>query len=157
MQTEENEEKRGNDLEPISEVLKNLPPKDTGRALSDEPGEGEQVTCPLCCDAHIVHPLREDGTVDYSNVVPCKCVREQIERERARNLLRYCELPVGTAHMTFENFKVTPELQEAYDLAIQLAEGGEVTWLALMAGTNSGKTHLASAICRRWLERGIPA
>lgn len=59
--------------------------------------------------------------------------------------------------MTFENFKVTPELQEAYDLALQLAEGGDVTWLTLMAGTMRGKTHLAIAISRRWLESGKPA
>ena len=51
------------------------------------------------------------------------------------------ELPVGTEQMTFENFKVTPELQRAYDLALQMAEGsGEVTWLTLMAGTGRGKT-----------------
>ena len=143
-------------MQHISEGLKSLQPKDTGRALSDEPGEGE-VTCLICRDFHFVHPLGENGKVDYSTVVPCECVREQLERERVRNLLRYCELPIGTEHMTFENFKVTTALQEAYDLALQLAEGGEVTWLTLMAGTKRGKTHLAIAICRRWLERGMPA
>ncbi|MBA7681752.1 Primosomal protein DnaI [subsurface metagenome] len=59
--------------------------------------------------------------------------------------------------MTFENFKVCPELQEAYDLALQLAEGGDVTWLTMMSGTMRGKTHLAIAICRRWLESEKPA
>ena len=147
-----------NNLEHISKAIKSLRPKDTCRALSDELGEGEQYGCSLCRDAHFVHPLREDGEPDYANVVPCQCMREQIERERARNLMRYCELPVGTTHMTFKNFKVTPELQEAYDLALQLAEESvEVTWLTLMAGTKRGKTHLAIAICRRWLERGMPA
>jgi len=138
-------------------VIKNLRPKDTGRALSDEPSRGEQFTCLICRDAHFVHPLKEDGKVDHSAIVPCQCVKEQIERERIQRLLRYCELPVGTTHMTFENFKVTPELQEAYDLALQLAEGGDVTWLTLMAGTMRGKTHLAIAISRRWLESGKPA
>jgi len=80
-----------------------------------------------------------------------------MKRERVQNLLRYCELPAGTADMTFENFKVTPELQEAFDLALQLADGGGVTWLTLMSGTNRGKTHLAIAICRRWLKSGKPA
>lgn len=80
-----------------------------------------------------------------------------MERERARNLLRYCELPAATAHMTFENFKVTPDLQEAYALALQLAEGGDVTWLTLLSGADRGKTHLLIAICRRRLERGMPA
>ena len=138
-------------------MLKNLRTKDTGRALSDEPGEAEQYTCLICRDAHFVHPLKEDGNPDYSTVVPCKCVRAQLERERMQSLLRYCELPAGTAHMTFENFTVHPGSQEAYDLALQLAEGGEVTWLTLMAGTKRGKTHLAIAICRRWLQKGNPA
>jgi len=135
--------------------MKSLRPKDTGKALSDELGEGEQYSCPLCRDAHFVHPLREDGKPDYATVVSCQCVREQIERERRQNLLRYCELPVGTVHMTFESFKVSPKLQEAYDLAVQIAEdGGEITWLTLISGADRGKTHLAIAICRRWLQRG---
>jgi len=126
--------------------------------LSDEAGEGEQYTCRICRDAHFVHPLKGDGKPDYSTVVPCKCVREQIERERMQRLLRYYELPTGTAHMTFENFKVSPKLQEAYDLAVQVAEDtGKVTWLTLMSGADRGKTHLAVAICRRWLHRGKPA
>lgn len=144
-------------MEHVSEAIKNLRLKGTGRALSDEPGEVEQFACPICCDAHVVHPVGEDGKVDYSSVVPCECVREQMKRERAQILLRYCELPAGTEHMTFENFKVAPQLQQAYDLALQQAEGGEVTWLTLMAGTNRGKTHLAIAICRHWLASGRPA
>ena len=126
--------------------------------MSDEAGEGEQYTCPLCRDAHFVHPLKEDGEPDYSTVVPCKCVREQVDRERMQSLLRYCELLPGTTHMTFENFTVSSQLQEAYDLAVQVAEeSGDTTWLTLVAGTDRGKTHLAVAICRRWLQRGKPA
>jgi len=155
MENENNERKPG--MRHISEVIRNLRLKDTGRALSDELGEGEQFTCLVCRDAHFVHPLKEDGRCDYSAIVPCRCAREQMEKERIQRLLRYCELPAGTAHMTFENFKVRPELKEAYDLALQLAEGGDVTWLTLMSGTNRGKTHLAIAICRRWLESGKPA
>ena len=153
----ENEKGKPPGMQHISEVLKNLQPKDTDRALSDEPGEGEQFTCHICRDAGFVHPVGENGKCDYSQVIPCRCVRNEIERKRVQNLLRYCELPVGTEHMAFENFKIRPELQEAYDLALQLAEGGDVTWLTLMAGTKRGKTHLAIAICRRWLKRGIPA
>lgn len=145
-------------MEHISYLIKNLRQKGTGRALSDDPGEGEQFTCPLCRDAHFVHPVGEDGKVDYTTVVSCDCVRDKIAKERVQSLLRYCELPVGTGQMAFENFKVTPELQEAYDLALKLAEGSdEVTWLTLLAGAGRGKTHLAIAICRRWLQKGKPA
>jgi len=135
--------------------MKNLQTKNMSRALSDESSE-ELFTCPICHDAHIVHPVH-DGKIDYTTVIPCECVREQMQKERAQNLLRYCELPAETTHMTFENFKVTPKLQEAYDLARLLAEGNEVTWLTLMSKVSRGKTHLAIAICRRWLASGRPA
>lgn len=145
-------------MEHIGEVLRNIRPKSSGKALSDEPAPGEQFTCALCHDAGIVYPRREDGKPDYSKVVPCQCMREQIERECREQLLVYCELPAATAHMTFENFKVSPQLQEAYDLAVQMAEEtGENTWLTLLSGVDRGKTHLLIAICRRWLQKGKPA
>jgi len=138
-------------------VIGRLQPIDSGRALSDEPAEGGEFTCPLCRDGHFVHPLREDGRPDNSRVVPCQCESERLESERVKTLLRYCELPPGTAAMTFENFQVNPGLEEAYKLALELAEEGEISWLTLNSGTDRGKTHLAIAICRRWLERGKPA
>lgn len=134
-------------MEHIGETIRSLRLKDTGKALSDEPDEREQYTCPICQDAHFVHPLKEDGKPDYSTVVPCKCVREQMERERMQNLLRYCELPAGTAHMTFEKFKTSPQLQEAYDLAVQVANGvGEISWLTLTAGADRGKCVAADTL-----------
>ena len=130
--------------------------KGTGKALSDEPpAYGEEYKCPLCRDAHFIHPLMEGGKPDYTTVVSCECIREQMERERRQNLLKYCELPVGTAHMNLASFKVSSKLKEAYDLALKLAEGSsEITWLTLVAGTDRGKTHLAIGICRLWLQRG---
>lgn len=143
-------------MEHIGEVIRRVQPKGSGRALSDE--GGEEYSCPICHDAHFVHPLKDNGKPDYSRVVPCQCVREQIERERMQSLFRYCELPAETTHMTLENFKVTPELQEAYDSALKLAEDtGEIRWLTLMAGTDRGKTHLGIAVCRHWLRGGKPA
>ena len=145
-------------MEHIGEVIKSIRPKNYAKALSDEPAPGEQFTCAVCWDAHFVHPLKDDGKPDYSQVVTCQCIKEQMERERVQRLLAYCELPVGTAHMTFENFKVTPQLKEAYDAAVQLAkENGDTAWLTLLGGTDRGKTHLLIAVCRRWLQRGKPA
>lgn len=147
-----------NGLGHVGGIIKRVRLRGSGRALNDEPIEGAQYVCPICHDAHFIHPLRDGGKPDYSTVVPCTCVRDQLERERTQRLLRYCELPPGTAHMSFENFKVSPQLQEAYDLAVQVAEDtGKVNWLTLMSGADRGKTHLAVAICRRWLQRGKPA
>ncbi len=159
MERENSNEKRSqSNLQHIGEVIENIRPQNSVRALSDELAPSEQFTCAVCRDAHFVHPLKDDGKPDYSQVVPCQCIREQIEKERVQRLLAYCELPVGTAHMTFENFKVSPQLKEVYDAAVHLAEGtDEISWLTMLSGTDRGKTHLLIAICRRWLKRGKPA
>jgi len=73
-------------------------------------------------------------------------------------MMKSCELPVGTGHMTFENFQMRSGLQEAYDACLALADGeAESPFLTLWSGTGRGKTHLGVATVRRWLTRGIPA
>jgi len=72
--------------------------------------------------------------------------------------MKLCRLPVKAKSMTFESFEVTPELQDAYDVALRFAEGDEtLKWLTILAPVDRGKTHLAIAICHRWLERGHTA
>ncbi len=71
-----------------------------------------------------------------------------------------CRLPVDTEHMTFETFetKGNSSLIEALNFARALAEGTEgIRWLTLIGKVDRGKTHLAVAICRRCLERGVAA
>ncbi len=76
-------------------------------------------------------------------------------------MIRLCNLPANTERLSFSTFKCDPEhpgLQEAYDVALHLANGDEsVVWLSLLGETGRGKTHLAIAVCRQWLERGISA
>ncbi len=67
-----------------------------------------------------------------------------------------CQLP--SREWTFENFDHSGPLREAYSAATELAEEkGNVRWLTLMGGIDTGKSHLAVAICRRWLARYKPA
>lgn len=110
--------------------------------------------CRICQGHQVVHPLKTGGKPDYAQVVPCQCVREAWEREKQQRLLAACELPAGTEHMTFEKFRLSPGLKEAYEAALALAEETNTLWLTLMSETDRGKTHLAVAICRRWLARG---
>ena len=113
--------------------------------------------CSMCKDARFVHPLREDGKPDYSRIVSCACSAERNIRELSRAMLRLCELPEGTEHMTFENFVARPGLEEAHAAAMAVAGGDTSRWLTLICDVNRGKTHLIVAICRRWLYRGMPA
>jgi DNA replication protein DnaC len=122
--------------------------------LSD-PEPSSEVRCSDCRDSRFVHPLK-DGQSDYAApLVPCRCARDALEAEKRERMLRFCELPAATEHMTFENFERLGHLEEAYAAALAVAEEAEgAKWLTLMGRADRGKTHLAVAICRRWLERG---
>ncbi len=74
-------------------------------------------------------------------------------------MFRFCHLPAGTEHMTFENFRPggNPSLREALTFAQEIIPGGTTKWLTMAGTVDLGKTHLAIAICRRWLEVGEPS
>lgn len=110
--------------------------------------------CPKCHDSHFVHPLR-DGKPDYTDLVGCECVRAAREMEQKQHVMRWCELPEASEHMTFDNFRRSPELEQTYQAAVAVAVGQEgANFLTLMSDVDRGKTHLAVAICRHWLGRG---
>jgi len=118
--------------------------------------------CPICHDAGFLHPVDEiTGKPNYSKTVPCECKKQKSEQGRRNILMKYCNLPANTEGLTFDTFRCDlehPNLQEAYDTALRMAEGDTgVHWLTLDGHRDVGKTHLAIAICRRWLERGQSA
>lgn len=74
--------------------------------------------------------------------------------------MKRCHLPFHTEHMTLENFKTydNESLVKALNYAKQLAhEEDGVKCLTLFGKVDNGKTHLAVATCRSWLERGKSA
>lgn len=118
-----------------------------------------EYSCPICKDAGYVHQI-ENGKVRYDLVITCKCMVETLRRQTQERYIRFCQLPVGTEHMTFENFKTggNASLIQALNYAKELADGtGEVRWLTLIGEVDRGKSHLAIAVCRSWLERGMAA
>lgn len=120
----------------------------------DEP----TYTCSICHDFQWIDPRREDGRPDYSKIEPCLCVKAELAVARKQALVKWCELPVGTDKMTFENFKVTPKTQEAYNAAVEMADGKfEQPFLTFLGESDTGKTHLMVAICRRWLTHNLLA
>jgi len=81
----------------------------------------------------------------------------QLSKEQAERYLKDCRLPPAAKHMTFENFKPDILTKEAYNAALNVANEEGLKWLTLMGRVDQGKTHLAVAICHRWLERGKAA
>lgn len=105
-----------------------------------------------------MHPRLPGGKTDWTRAIPCQCQRERIDKERRDNLLKFCRLPAATEKWTFENFKTySPNLKEALAAAREIAMGEGIKWLTLISKVERGKSHLAVAICREWLKRGIPA
>lgn len=151
---------RDEGLQPIG---KSLPKQKNSKTVSPNPS-GElaiEPECPICKDIGVHYLVSEDGKANFSYVVICECRKEAVEQSRRDRLIRLCELPYGTEKLTFDSFKVDnrwPSLNEAKTAAMELAdEASDFQWLILLGEVDCGKTHLAIAICRRWLERGMPA
>jgi DNA replication protein DnaC len=110
-----------------------------------------------------VYSRRPDGSVDYSKVVPCVCVKQKVERECTAALLEYCALPKGTDHMTFATFDTRGQvlLQAALAMAREFASpeplATPVLALTLMGESDHGKSHMAIAIARAKLAQGVAA
>ena len=122
------------------------------------PSPKEEV-CPICKGAKCIHPRKLDGNPDYSRVVPCECVADEVEHRKREVYLENCRLPENeeAKQMTFKGFRVRAHTKEALAAAKELAGGKGIKWLTLLGSVDQGKTHLAVAICRRWLERGLAA
>jgi len=113
--------------------------------------------CSLCNGAGFVHPI-VDGKSDYANVVPCECTRDLWETKRKAFILAKCNFPPFAEDMSFDNFDIYPEVKTAYADARKMADNpGHLSWLAFMGVNGNGKTHLAVAICKAWLNADIPA
>ena len=114
-------------------------------------------SCPKCHGFGFGYPIK-DGKPDYSHLIPCECKIQEFREERRKYLLDSCKFPPAAAEMTFKNFKVSTENKSAYQSAYEMATApGKVRWLALIGSNGVGKTHLAVAICKAWVDAGIPA
>lgn len=137
-------------MDTVGDILERL---NLTKKASGSHSMSERYSCPICRDAGYVHPLKGDGKPDFSQVAPCLCrAQEKLER-----FYRLSDIPEEYRHCSFDNFEVFDDLKEAYDAAFALAEEDEAVglkWLTLLGDTDRGKTHLAVAICQRWIQRG---
>jgi DNA replication protein DnaC len=137
---------------------------DTSSDVESGEGSSPSSVCPICKGAGFVHPLSASGRPDFSRVVPCKCRRQELKKEKLTQLQRYSNLGV-LSRLTFDNLSLTgrydeTELQQnftrAYEAAKAFASEPE-GWLLLVGPSGCGKTHLACAIANYRLSLGQPA
>lgn len=111
-----------------------------------------------------MHPRLPSGKPDFSQVVPCRCLKKGLDEERLARLKRYSNLG-KLAQFTFENLESrgrsgNPKSQEQFQRVYEAARGFAAEpkgWLVLIGPSGSGKTHLAAAIANECIGRGFPA
>ncbi len=143
----------------MKDILKNVKLTSELANPLDDNDEIGKSDCPVCHGVGKIHP-HINGYVDYGKVVVCKCAKDNIAALRRKSLMKYCQLPTGAENMTFEKYKTYGDktLKYALETAKKLAGGdNDVKWLTLLGATDLGKTHLAVAVCKTWLERCLPA
>ena len=117
------------------------------------------TSCPLC-DGTGWKPVERDGTRE---VAPCDCRSEAALAHR----VAAARIPPRYQHCDFASFEVNVHQQAAYNDSLQkarlLAEGfardflpgNAELGLLFMGPCGVGKTHLAVAVLRALLERGV--
>jgi DNA replication protein DnaC len=156
-------------MEHISEILKRQTRTSTSGENTDTWSGAEEESpagsvCPVCKGAGIVHPRLPSGEPDYSRVVPCRCVKGELDSERQNRLQRYSNLGSLT-RFTFENMEPQgrsghPRSQEQFKRAYEAARAFAAEpegWLVLSGPSGCGKTHMAAAIVNERIGHGRPA
>lgn len=104
------------------------------------------------------------GKPDFTRVVPCRCVKKELDDERLTRLKRYSNLGTLTG-FTFENLepqgrsgksKNQEQFRWVYEAAKAFATDPK-GWLVLIGPSGSGKTHLVAAIANECVNHGFPA
>ncbi len=117
--------------------------------------------CPQCRGAGFVYPLSASGRPDFSRVVPCRCIREELKKEKLSQLQQYSNLGV-LSRLTFDSLSPAgrdggtaseQSFTEAYEVAKAFADDPQ-GWLILVGPNGCGKTHLACAIANHRLGLG---
>jgi len=155
-------------MEHIGEILKQLQTNTANKnTVTSSGAEEEEVSldsaCPICKGARFVHPLLPLGKPDYSQIVPCRCARQESDKDRKARLQRYSNLGSLT-RLTFNNLlpqgrSENPANQEQFSRAYQAAKefaNEPKGWLVLTGTSGCGKTHLAAATANHCIENNHP-
>lgn len=112
--------------------------------------------CPTCKGAGFLRADVEYGHPNFGKPVPCKC---KLAARKVQQQVELMELSGITSlrrfkDATFETFELDmPDVSFAYQQAKRFAEMPE-GWLVLTGPVGCGKTHLAVATAKKWLEAG---
>ena len=137
---------------------------DTWSGAEETEEASPSLNCPVCKGAGFVHPHLPSGKPDFSRVIPCRCTREALDKQRQTHLMRYSNLGSLT-RFTFDNLlpqgrSGNPINQEQFAHVYKAAKAFASEpkgWLILVGPSNCGKTHLAASITNERISQGQPA
>jgi len=131
-------------------------------------GKTEEVSpssgCPICGGTGFVYVDVPVGHPDFGKAIPCRCIREEQDKERQALLQRYSNLGSLT-RFTFDSLlpegrSGEPASQGRFSRAYQAAKAFAAEpkgWLVLVGPDGCGKTHLVAAIANERINHGYPA
>jgi DNA replication protein DnaC len=156
-------------MEHISDILKRQTRTGSSKENTDTwSGDAKDSVstsnCPICDGTGTVYPRLPSGKLDYSRLVPCKCIKDKVSSQRESRLKKYSRLG-ALARFTFDNLvpegrSTNPHSQESFACAFRAARDFAATpkgWLVLGGASGSGKTHLVAAIVNERIRQGQPA
>lgn len=112
--------------------------------------EKDGIHCPVCGNKGLIYRLDGAGCLYAAE---CDCMA----RRKSLRLLRRSGLEDLVAESRFKNFR-TPDAftRRARKTAINYVNQSEGGWFFISGRPGCGKTHLCTAICRRFLLQNIP-
>jgi DNA replication protein DnaC len=132
---------------------------------SDAESEAVSLTsaCSICNGVGFVYTNVPVGHPDFGKALPCRCIREQAEKEHQARLERYSNLGALT-RLTFDSLipqgrSGDSKAQERFTAAYEATKAFTAEpkgWLILTGPSGCGKTHLAAAIANERIGRGYP-
>lgn len=112
--------------------------------------EKDGINCTICGNKGVVYRMDDAGCLFVSE---CECMAKR----KSLRLLRRSGLEDLVKESTFKNFQTPDEFTaRAKKLAIDYVNRGEDKWFYISGHPGCGKTHLCTAICRRFLGQNIP-
>lgn len=119
--------------------------------------KGWQASCPICQGTGFTRMDVPVGHPHFGKAMGCVCQQAAKQQRRQRELLAFSQLDrfelLRSAHFSTFNLRV-PGVQEAHRAAKSFAYHPK-GWLLLVGNNGCGKTHLALAMTKVCLERGL--
>lgn len=123
---------------------------DAFNAVPGKLNEKDGIDCHICGNKGFVFRVDDDGCLITSE---CECMAKR----KSLRMLRRSGLEDLVRECTFKAFQTPDEFTtRAKQLALEYVNRGEDKWFYISGHPGCGKTHLCTAICRRFLAQNIP-